>query len=64
MQVFDQRGERRVERRDEHLAALGRRQPARGPVVVPRHAVDRDERDAGLDQPAGEQGALAEVCRP
>ena len=32
----------------------------RGPVVVPRDAVDRDERGARLDQAAGQQGALAE----
>ena len=33
-------------------------------VAVPPGAGDADERDAGLDQPAGDQGLLAELGRP
>ena len=64
-EVFDQRGDPLVERRGQGV--LDRREVLR--VRVPAelaHAavVDRDERDARLDQPAGQQARLADAVRP
>ena len=55
VEVFDQRRHGGVERRDLLAAALGDRG-----VVVPVPLGDRDERHARLDQPAGQQAALAD----
>ena len=59
-QVVDQGRDGPVQRRDQLPGPVLGLELRRRAVVVPGHAVDRHERRARLDQPSGQEGALAE----